>query len=97
MSVVGQEWVLGLELQELVAAFGDDDGFGDAVLHTATVGVDEELGEAGAELEGGCAVAEGALDGVPQGQVAVHEGDYADLDDALAGVRPLPVQSRRPK
>jgi len=54
--------VLELVLHRLVAAFGDDDGFGETVLGAAAVGVDEELDEAKAAFERGGAVAQGSLD-----------------------------------
>ena len=69
----------------MVAAFGDDDGFGEAVLGAAAVGVDEELDESEAAFEGGGAVAEGSFDGVPEADVRVHERDDADLHEAFAG------------
>ncbi len=56
-----------------VAAFGDHDRFGEAVLGAAAVGMDEELEEAEAELEDGGAIAEGALDGVPEGEARMHD------------------------
>jgi len=77
--------MLELVLHRLVTAFGYYDGFGEAVLGAAAVGVDEELDEAESAFECGGAIAEGSLDGVPEGDVSMHEGDDADLHKALAG------------
>ena len=69
----------------LVAALGDDDGFGEAVLGAAAVRMDEELDEPEAGLQRGCAVAERTLHRVPEGEVRVNNGDHANLQEALAG------------
>ena len=71
-------------LHGFVAAFGNDDGLGEAVLGAAAVGVDEELDEAEAKFEGGGSVAEGSLDRVPEGEVGVDDGDDADTEERFA-------------
>ena len=72
-----------------VAAFGDDDGFGEAVLGAAAVGVDEELEEAEAEFEDGGAVAESALDRVPEGEVRMDDRENADAEEPFSGRTPF--------
>jgi hypothetical protein len=69
----------------LVAAFRDDDGFSQAVLGAAAVGVDDVLDESEAAFKCGGAVAEGSLDRVPEADAGVDEGDDANLQEALAG------------
>ncbi|MFN7988633.1 MAG: hypothetical protein U0529_14250 [Thermoanaerobaculia bacterium] len=49
-----------------------------------TVGVNEELKEAEAALESRSAVAQGAFERVPEGQVIVNKGDHANAEEALA-------------
>lgn len=82
---VWQERMRGLCLHQLVAALGDDDGLGDAVLHAAPIGVDEELNKAESAFESCGTVSEGSLDRMPEGEVSVDEGDDADLEDSFAG------------
>jgi hypothetical protein len=69
----------------LVAAFRDDDGFSQAVLGAAAVGVDDVLDESEAAFKCGGAVAEGSLDRVPEADAGVDEGDDTNLQEALAG------------
>ena len=66
-------------------ALGDDDGFGDAVLHGTVVGVDEVLEEAEPELKGSRGVAESPFDRMPKAEVRVDERDDAYAEEALAG------------
>ncbi len=68
-----------------VAAFGDDDGFGQSVLRATAVGVEEELNEAESEFKDGGTVAQGALDGVPEAKVRVDGGEDADAEKPLSG------------
>lgn len=67
------------------AAFSDDDGFGEAVLGAAAIGVDEELEEAEASFQGGGTVAQGSFDRVPEGEVRVNDGEDADAEEPFAG------------
>jgi hypothetical protein len=80
-----------------VAAFGDNDGFGEAVLGAAAVGVNEKLQEAEAKFESGRAVAKGPFDRVPKGEVRVDDGDDADAREELSGCASLRRQVRVPK
>jgi len=81
---VGYQRVFKFVLHGSVAAFGDNNGFGEAVLGAAAVGVDEELDEAKASLQRCSAITKCALDTVPEAEVPMHERDNADAHDALA-------------
>jgi len=61
-----------------------DDGFGDAVMHALAVDVDEVLDESEAAFEGRGSVAESTLDGLPERDFGVLEGDDADVQQTLA-------------
>src|ERR1035441_1252174 len=63
----------------------DHDRLGDAVVDAAAVGVEEVLEKAESALQHGGAVAEGALDGLPEGDPVMHQRDDADAQQALAG------------
>ena len=65
-------------------AVENDDGFGEAIVGALVVGVEEVLDEAEAAFEGGGAVAEGALDGLPKRELGMGEGDDANAEKAFA-------------
>lgn len=77
-------------LQLLVTALGNDDGFGEAVLRATAIRVDEELDKAEASLKRGSAIAKSAFDTMPEAEMPVHDGDDANLHEALAGSAALP-------
>ena len=81
---VRDERVFEFMLHGLVTAFCDNNGFGEAVLGAAAVGMNKELDEAEASLQRGSAIAKGALDAMPEAEVPVHERDNANTHDALA-------------
>ena len=62
-----------------------NDGFGDAVMDAGVVLVEEILDEAEATLEGGRAIAECALDGLPTRDSLVFQRNHTDAHEALAG------------
>ena len=53
---IGDEGMAGFLLHGLIAALGDDDGFGEAILRAAAAGVNEVLDKAEAKFERGSAV-----------------------------------------
>jgi len=81
---VRDERVFEFMLHGLVTAFCDNNGFGEAVLGAAAVGMNKELDEAEASLQRCSAIAKSALDTVPEAKVPMHERDNADAHDALA-------------
>lgn len=62
----------------------DDNGFGDAIMHALAVVVDEELHETETGFESRGAIAEGAFDGLPEGNPGMGEGDDPDAKEPLA-------------
>ena len=62
----------------------DDDGLRNAIVNGLPVGMDEELDEAKAAFQSGSAVAQGSLETMPEGEVAVDQGDDPDVEEPLS-------------
>jgi hypothetical protein len=70
--------------REAAFALVDDNGLGEAILRAHAVLAPEELQKAEATFEDSGAVAEGALDGLPESETTVLERDGAGPSDPLA-------------